>query len=107
MNWYRWDGDDLWLTLQVQPRAARDEIQGPHDAVLKVRITAPPVDGKANAHLTCFLAKVFGVRRARVILKSGDTARRKTFLIQSPSRFPDGIEVNKSSKTGPKSRRGS
>ncbi len=94
MNWYRWDGEDLRLTLQVQPRAARDQLVGPHGDAFKVRITAPPVDGKANSHLTRFLAKSFGVPRARVQLKSGGGARRKTFVIQSPNRIPDEIDTN-------------
>lgn len=92
-SWYRWEGDGLWLTLLVQPRASRDEMVGPHGDAFRVRITAPPLDGKANAHLIRFLAKGFGVPKARVTLESGETARRKTFLISSPTRHPAGCNV--------------
>jgi hypothetical protein len=44
-DWYRWDGDDLILSLKIQPKASRDELAEPLGDALKVRITAPPVDG--------------------------------------------------------------
>ena len=93
MTWFRWDGDDLLLTLQVQPRASGDAWAGPLDAAYKVRISAPPVDGKANAHLTRFLAKAFGVPRSRVTLLRGAAARRKTFRIQAPVKFPIPVDT--------------
>ena len=86
--WYRWDGDDLLLSLRVQPRASGDTWVGPMDDAYKVRISAPPVDGKANAHLIRFLAKAFGVGRSRVTLVQGGSARRKLFRIQAPAKFP-------------------
>lgn len=90
MAWYCWEGDDLLLTLRVQPRASRDEIVGPHgEDALKIRITAPPVDGKANAHLIKLLAKAFGVGRQSVQLVGGESGRDKQVRIQAPGRFPD------------------
>lgn len=86
--WYRWEGEYLLLTLQVQPRASDDAWVGPLEDAYKVRISAPPVEGKANAYLTRFLAKGFGVARSRVTLVKGDHARRKLFRIQAPTRFP-------------------
>jgi len=53
-----------------------------------VRITAPPVEGKANAHLLRFLARAFAVPRDRVALVSGETSRNKTFRIEKPGKFP-------------------
>ena len=90
--WYRWQGEALLLTLRVQPRASRDEFVAPHGEGYKVRITAPPVDGKANEHLIGFLAKAFGVSRSQVTLESGESGRNKRFRIQSPTRFPVPIE---------------
>lgn len=87
-DWYRWDGEDLILTLKVQPKASRDELAEPLGDALKVRITAPPVDGKANAHLIAFLAKTFGVAKGAVILESGDTGRSKRLRIRKPRRLP-------------------
>jgi len=87
-GWYRWEGEALLLTLRVQPRASRDEIVGPHGESLKVRITAPPVEGKANAHLLKFLAKAFGVSRAAVELLGGESAREKRVRIVRPAKLP-------------------
>jgi uncharacterized protein (TIGR00251 family) len=88
LDWYRWDGDDLLLELRVQPRAARDELIGPLGTALKVRITAPPVEGKANAHLLRWLADLFGVPQAQVTLLSGDGSRGKRVRIRAPQRLP-------------------
>lgn len=92
--WYRWEGDDLLLQLRVQPRGGSDRFIEPHGDRYKVRITAPPVDGKANAHLLRFLARAFGVPRNRVILVSGETSRNKSFRIEKPCKFP--ISLTKS-----------
>jgi uncharacterized protein len=94
-GWYIWQGDTLLLTLRVQPRASCDEIVGPHgDDSLKVRITAPPVDGKANQHLIKFLAKAFGVAKGQVTLLKGDTGRNKRFAITAPKQLPDAAGIN-------------
>lgn len=89
-----WQGDDVLLRLRVQPRASRDEIVGAYgDEALKVRITAPPVGGKANAHLQKYLAKIFAVPRADVVLVSGETGRDKRFKIQSPAGIPEALRA--------------
>lgn len=90
-EWYRWQGDALIVEVHLQPRAKRDEIVGPHGERLKIRITAPPVDGKANLHLTKFLAKAFGVPPAAVELIAGETGRDKRLRIASPRDLPAGI----------------
>lgn len=87
-NWYRWDGDDLLLSLRVQPRASADAIGEPAGDHLKVRLTAPPVEGKANAHLRRFLAKLFHVPQSRVELIGGEQARLKRVRIQAPGQLP-------------------
>ncbi len=87
-DFYRWEGDALTLNVRVQPRASRDEIVGPLGDSLKVRITTPPVDGKANTHLIKYLAKTFGVPRTRVTLLGGERGRDKRLRIDAPSRLP-------------------
>ncbi|WP_428608097.1 DUF167 family protein [Sedimenticola sp.] len=87
-DWYRWEGEDLLLQLRVQPRASKDQFVGPYGDQYKVRITAPPVEGKANAHLQRFLAKAFGVGRDQVSLISGDSCKNKGFRIHRPQKFP-------------------
>ncbi len=87
----RRNGEDLHLTLRVQPRASKDELLI-HGNGLKARITAPPVDGKANEHLVRFLAKEFGVAKSQVELVRGQTSREKQFVIRAPARIPALIE---------------
>lgn len=90
-DWFRWDGDDLWLTVHVQPRAKQDAIVGVHGDRLKIRITAPPIEGQANAHLIRFLAQSFGVAASAVELSAGAGGRDKRLRIHKPRRLPDGI----------------
>ncbi|MFX8899343.1 DUF167 family protein, partial [Acinetobacter baumannii] len=66
LSFYRWDGEDLLLDCHLQPKASRDEFAGLHGERLKIRLTAPPVEGKANAHLLAFLGKAFGVAKSLV-----------------------------------------
>ena len=86
--WYRWDEESLVLTLRVQPRARRDELVGPHGDAFRVRVKAPPVDGRANTHLAAFLAQAFGVKPSSVTVEAGQTGRRKRVRIRSPRRLP-------------------
>lgn len=81
-DWYVWQGSDLLLRVSVQPRARRDEICGIQGEALKVRITAPPVDGKANAHLIAYVATQCGVSKSAVSLISGESSRHKRLRIQ-------------------------
>jgi uncharacterized protein (TIGR00251 family) len=61
----------------VQPRASRDELAGLHGAELRIRLTAPPVDGAANEALILFLAGKLGVARSDLTLVSGAGSRSK------------------------------
>ncbi|HFC46621.1 MAG TPA: YggU family protein [Dissulfuribacter thermophilus] len=70
------------LRVHLQPRAKRNEIVGIHGDSIKIRLKAPPVDGKANEEARRFLAKVLGIKRQQVILKTGTTSRSKSFLIK-------------------------
>ncbi len=90
-EFYTWQNDDLLLAVRIQPRASRNEIVGELDGALKIRITAPPVDGKANKHLIDFLAGIFRVPKAQVELLSGKTGRDKRFLIHAPRKLPSII----------------
>ena len=90
-QWYQWDDDDLILRLRVQPRASKDEFAGIHGERMKVRLTAPPVEGKANKHLCKFLAGIFGVAKSRVTVEKGDTGREKRVRIEAPRKLPEEI----------------
>lgn len=69
------------VTLLVQPGARRNEVVAAHGDTLKVKVTAPPVDGKANDAVIVLLADLFGRRPREVSLVAGVTARRKEVLI--------------------------
>jgi uncharacterized protein (TIGR00251 family) len=91
--WRRDDAGALVLLLHVQPGAKRTAIAGVHgeaaEARLRIRLAAPPVDGKANAELLRFLAAAFGVPLRAVTLVRGETSHRKTVRIARPVRRPD------------------
>ncbi|SDL25863.1 DUF167 domain-containing protein [Pseudomonas indica] len=89
MSYFRWDGEDLILDCHLQPKASRDEFAGLHGERLKIRLTAPPVEGKANAHLLAFLGMAFGVAKSQVRLESGELNRQKRVRILSPKQLPD------------------
>lgn len=90
MPWER-TGTDLILRVHVQPGASRTDIAGLHGDALKIRLQAPPVDGKANEALCAFLAAEFGVRRQDVSLLSGDSNRRKRIIIRRAPEVPARI----------------
>lgn len=83
---YRWTGADLELSVHVQPAAKRTAIQGTHAGVLKIRISARPVEGAANDALLAFLAEALQVPRSRCVLVSGQTSRQKRIRIEAPDR---------------------
>jgi len=84
--WYRLTGDGcISLTLHIQPGAKRTEFAGLHGDALKIRLAAPPVDGKANEALIKFIAETLGLARSAVNLKSGQTSRRKVLQVQGAS----------------------
>ena len=69
------------LRVRVQPRASRSEVIAWRDGVLHVRLTAPPVEGAANAACRDFLAEWLGVRRSQVELIAGEKSREKRFRV--------------------------
>ena len=83
----------LHLRIYLQPKSSRDQFLGVYAGLngdeLKVAITAPPIDGKANAHLLKWLAKQCKVAKSQVQLVSGDTSRHKRLVIESPKEIPN------------------
>lgn len=78
--------------IQVQPRAAKNAFAGIHGGAVKLRITAPPVDGKANALIVEILAKMFHVPKAAVSLASGQQSRHKRFRVAGVG-FEAALEI--------------
>lgn len=69
------------LPVRVHPGARRNAITGIHDGALKVSLTTPPTDGRANQALIAFLAEELHIPRARVTLLTGATSRTKSLRI--------------------------
>lgn len=85
--------DDLLLNLYIQPKASRDQIVGVHGEELKIAITAPPVDGKANTHLIKYLSKAFKVPKGDIMILKGQLGRHKQIRILSPRLIPQIINA--------------
>ena len=73
------------LPVRAQPGARRNGIQGEQNGALKVAVTAPPEDGRANAALVELLRDELGLKRSQVELVSGATNRNKVFLVRGLS----------------------
>jgi uncharacterized protein (TIGR00251 family) len=71
----------LTFTIRVVPRASKSEIVGEVNGSLKVRISAPPVDGAANEEVVKVLAKAFGVAKSNVSIISGETSKTKRIRV--------------------------
>src|SRR5438552_16386332 len=74
------------LPVRAQPGAREAGILGEHAGSLKVAVTAPPQDGRANKALAELLAETLGLKRSQVKLLSGETSREKRFLVQDVSK---------------------
>jgi uncharacterized protein (TIGR00251 family) len=77
--------DGCTLSVRVHPGARKNGVTGAHADALKIALTAPPVDGKANEALIAFLADVLHLPRARIALVAGATSRAKTVRITGKS----------------------
>lgn len=77
MNWLRVGREGVTLNLHIQPGAKKTAVAGLHGDALKIRLAAPPVDGKANEALLSFLAAQLDVAKQRVELISGASSRSK------------------------------
>jgi len=73
------------LALYIQPKASKSGFSGQHGDELKLAITAPPVDGKANKAVIAFLAKFFRLPKASVTIKSGAQSRHKRCILEGIS----------------------
>lgn len=74
--------DGIVFKVFIQPRASKNDISGLHDDALKIRLTAPPVDNKANKMCVQFLAKQLGVSKSTLEIVSGHTSRSKSVLFR-------------------------
>jgi hypothetical protein len=73
------------FALRVQPRSSRTALAGLIGDAIKLAITAPPVDGKANQAVVEYLAKLFSVPKSSITIVSGETGRNKLIAIRGLS----------------------
>jgi uncharacterized protein len=81
MDWIKETPKGVLLPVRAVPRASKNEIQGVHGDALKVRLQAPPVEGKANAALIRFLSDALDIPRSQLSVAFGETGRNKAVLI--------------------------
>ena len=89
--WFRSHDGLLTLTLHVQPGAKRTAVVGLHGDALKLKLAAPPVEGKANEALLRYIAGRFGVPLRNVELKQGGQSRHKVVAISGSSVAPQSL----------------
>jgi uncharacterized protein (TIGR00251 family) len=77
--------DGCTVAVRVHPGAKKNGVTGTHAGAVKIALTAPPVDGKANDALIAFLAEALRLPRARIALVAGATRRTKTIRITGKS----------------------
>ncbi|SHF23763.1 hypothetical protein SAMN02745218_01748 [Desulfofundulus australicus DSM 11792] len=82
MVFLREEKEAVVFKVRVQPRAARNELAGLHEDALKIRLTAPPVEGEANEALRVFLARLLGVPRSQVEIAAGQKGRSKLIRVK-------------------------
>lgn len=84
-SWFYWRDNALFIHVYLQPRASADKIVGTHADCLKIRLTAPPLEGRANKYLIKFLARTFKVTEAQVTITKGELSRKKWVRITTPN----------------------
>jgi len=89
--WYRRDDDSITLTLHIQPGAKRSEVAGLHGEALKIRLAAPPVEGRANEALVRFVADSFDVPLRQVELLRGAQSRHKMVKVTGSKVDPENL----------------
>jgi uncharacterized protein len=92
-GWYRRNGEVITLTLHIQPGAKRSEIVGLHGEALKIKLAAPPIEGRANDALLKFIADLFAVPLRNVELKQGGQSRHKVVAVSGSKVEPESLLI--------------
>lgn len=93
--WYRSNGDVITLTLHVQPGAKHSDISGLHGEALKIRLAAPPIEGRANEALLKYIAGLFDVPTRQVDLRQGSQSRHKVVAVTGSRIDPESLLTTK------------
>lgn len=90
-GWYQRSGDVITLVLHVQPGAKQTSVAGLHGEALKIRLAAPPIEGRANEALLRYIADRFGVPLRNVELKQGGQSRHKRIAVSGSGIAPESL----------------
>jgi len=95
-DYFKITGNDIVIKVKIVPGSSKNKIVGTYDDRLKIAITAPPVEGKANKKCISYLAKYFNVAKSRIEIISGQTSKNKLIKIYDicQEEFLDKIEKN-------------
>jgi hypothetical protein len=96
---WTWQDKNLKLLVHVQPGSKSTQLAGLHGDRLKIRLKAPPVDGKANRLLVAFVSELFKVPKSSVSIDKGETSRQKTLIIEDPQFLPADFLTLQTKKT--------
>ena len=99
MSWYQTGSDGATIQVHAQPGAKRTEVAGLYGDCLKLRLSSPPVDGKANECLIEFLARRLGVKKSQVGIVRGISSRRKTVFVAAAGLRPEVLLETAGEKT--------
>ncbi len=92
-EFFAWQGDDLILHARIQPKASREKLGDVIDGRIKIYLTAPPIDGKANKALCRYLGRLFKTPPSGIEILSGQSDRNKRLRIPSPRQLPEMISA--------------
>ena len=93
-SWCRRDGNGWLLAIHAQPGARKSGIAGLHGDALKVKLAAPPVEGRANDELLRYLSDALGVPKSAVRIERGETSRKKWVRVTRPDIDPARLLAN-------------
>ncbi|MCX5850275.1 MAG: DUF167 domain-containing protein [Deltaproteobacteria bacterium] len=95
MVFLRESKNGLTFNIQVIPHASRAEISDVQDGALKIKVTAPPVEGAANEACIKLLAKELGLKKSQMEILSGAKSRRKTILVKNINKSDLELKINR------------
>lgn len=79
------------LAIHIQPGAKRSAVAGLHGDALKIRIAAPPIDGRANAALEAFIAEALDIAKSKVSVVKGLQSREKLVAVNDAAALPEKL----------------
>ena len=82
ISWLKQDGSNVKLFVTIQPSAKKTLLDSIHNDRLKIKISSPPLDGKANDELIKYLSKILDMKKKDIMISSGQTSKLKTIVLK-------------------------